>query len=174
VNWLDIILVIFLLIGLYKGFLNGFFVELASMIALVAAVYGSLYFSDFAGNYLRQELYWEETYISIASFAVTFLIIIIAITLAGKLLTKIINTAQLGLLNQFAGAVLGLAKVVFLASLLLMFANTAASEIDVLRNARERSLCYYYLEPVAPFVLPYIIEQAEEIDDYIRDDQEES
>lgn len=169
-NWLDIALLILLLIGVWKGFLNGFFVELASLIALIAAIYGSIYFSNYAGDYLRDQLDWDETYITIASFIITFLVIIFTISLLGKLLTKIINTARLGLINKLAGAIFGLLKISFIVSVLLMFVDTASPEIDVLGDTREESIVYPYLAPVAPAILPTLLEEAERIDRELREE----
>jgi len=172
-NWLDITLLIFLLIGLWKGVLNGFFVELSSFVALVAAIYGSIYFSNYAGDYLREQLDWDETYITIASFIITFLIIIITITLVGKALTKIINTAQLGLLNKIAGGIFGLIKIAFIASVLLMFINTAATELDLIEDTREESMVYPYIEPIAPEILPKLLEEADKLDESLRNQTSE-
>lgn len=171
-NLLDIILLIILLLGLWKGLLNGFFVELASLIALIAAIYGSIYFSNYAGDYLRTQLDWDETYITIASFIITFLVIIFTISFIGKVFTKAVNTARLGTINKLAGGVFGLLKIGFIASVLLMFIDTASEEIDLLGNTRDESFVYPYIAPIAPAVLPTLLEEAERIDRELRGDED--
>lgn len=173
-NWLDIAICILLLIGLWKGYLNGFFVELTSMIALIAAIYGSIYFSNYAGDWLRLQFDWEETYITIASFVVTFVVIIFVITYVGKLITKIIKTVQLSFINKLAGAVFGMVKMGFLASVILMFINTASGEFNLIpKDIKDNSLIYEHVEPVAPVLLPKILEEADRMDRRLRGDEEQ-
>ncbi|ARN78546.1 colicin V production protein [Nonlabens spongiae] len=174
-NWLDIAICILLLIGLWKGYLNGFFVELTSIIALIAAVYGSLYFSNYAGDWLRQQFEWEETYIAIASFIITFIVIIFVITYVGKLITKVIKTVQLSFLNKMAGGAFGTLKMAFLASVILMFINSASGEFHIIdKEIKEDSLIYSHIKPMAPLILPKILEEAENIDRRLRDEQNEA
>ncbi|MGB5980772.1 MAG: CvpA family protein [Nonlabens sp.] len=173
-NWLDIIICIFLLIGLWKGYLNGFFVELTSLIALIAAIYGSIYFSNYAGDWLREQFDWEETYIAIASFVITFVVIIFIITYIGKLITKVVKTVQLSFINKLAGAAFGLAKMGFLASVILMFINSASGEFNLIdKKIKEDSLIYAHIEPLAPFLLPKILEEADRVDRRLRGDDNE-
>ena len=170
-NWLYIIICIVLLIGLYKGYLNGFFVELTSLIALIAAIYGSIYFSNFAGDWLRVQVAWEDVYITIASFIVTFLVIIFVITYVGKLITKVIKTVNLSFINKIAGAAFGLVKMGFLASVILMFINSASGEFHIIgKDIKENSIVYGHIAPLAPFLLPKILEEADRVDRQLRGD----
>lgn len=172
-NWLDIVICIALLIGVWKGYLNGFFIELTSLIALIAAIYGSIYFSNYAGDWLRDQFEWEETYITIASFIITFIVIIFVITYVGKILTKVIKTVQLGFVNKLAGAVFGLVKMGFLASVILMFIQTASGEFHLLgKTTTDESIIYPHIEPLAPFLLPKILEEADRVDRRIRGTQQ--
>lgn len=172
-NWLDIAICILLLIGLWKGYLNGFFVELTSLIALIAAIYGAIYFSNYAGDWLREQFSWEESYITIASFIVTFIIIILVITYVGKIITQVIKTVQLSFINKLAGAAFGMVKMGFLASVILMFINTASGEYNIVPKAiEEESLIYTHIEPLAPFLLPKILEEADRMDRRLRGDEE--
>lgn len=173
-NWLDIALLIFLLIGFWKGYLNGFFVELTSLIALVAAIYGSIHFSNYAGDWLMSQTDWDDSTITIVSFIITFVVIILVITYAGKLVTKLVKTVQLSFLNKIAGAAFGLVKLAFIASVLLMFINSAAGEIEIIEpEVKDESLVYPYVEPVAPYLLPKILEEADELDRKIRGEEKE-
>ncbi len=172
-NWLDIAICILLLIGFWKGYLNGFFVELTSLIALVAAIYGSIYFSNYAGDWLREQFNWDEAYITIASFIITFVVIIFVITYVGKLITKVVKTVQLSFINKLAGAAFGMAKLGFVSSVLLMFINSAGGEFDLVpREIKENSIIYPHIEPLAPLLLPKILEEADRMDRRLRGDDE--
>ena len=108
---IDIVLGVFILFGLVRGLMKGFFVEVASLLALVAGVYGAIHFSDFAAEFLQDKTQWDEKTINITAFAITFVAIVLAISLAGKALTKLANFAALGILNKLLGGVFGALKI---------------------------------------------------------------
>ena len=56
---IDIVLGVILLIAGYLGFKKGLFVTLASLIGLVAGVYGAIYFSHYAADFLTQRFNWS-------------------------------------------------------------------------------------------------------------------
>ncbi|WP_194851664.1 CvpA family protein [Nonlabens antarcticus] len=168
-NWLDIALLLLLLLGFWKGFLNGFFVELTSLIALVAAIYGTIHFSNYAADWLLTNTEWEDSTITIVSFIITFGIIILMVTYVGKLVTKLVKTIQLGFLNKIAGGAFGLVKLAFIGSVILMFINSAAGEVDVVKTeTKDNSILYPLVEPVAPYLLPKIMEEADNLDKQLR------
>ena len=110
-NVLDIILAALLLFGLVRGFMKGLFVEVASLVALIAGVYGAIHFSNFAAEFLQSKTEWNEKTINITAFAITFVVIILTISLAGKALTKLADFAALGILNKLLGGVFGALKI---------------------------------------------------------------
>lgn len=170
-NYIDIILAILLLWGLFRGLKNGFFVELASLIALIAGIYGAIHFSYYAVDYLSEKVNWSAATINLAAFAITFIIIVVVITLAGKVLTKIADMAMLGMLNKILGALFGILKTAFILSVIIMFINSLHNSISFLdEETKEESVLYPYVQNVAPLVLPNILKEVEE---YNYDEQEE-
>ena len=91
--------------------MKGLFVEVASIAALILGVYGAIHFSDFAASFLMERVDWNENYVNITAFAITFIAIVIVIALAGKALTKIADFASLGILNKLLGGLFGALKV---------------------------------------------------------------
>ncbi|WAC00883.1 CvpA family protein [Lacinutrix neustonica] len=155
---IDIVLGALLLFGLVRGFTKGLFVEVASLVALVAGVYGAIHFSYFAAEFLQDKTEWEEKTINIVAFAITFVIIIVAIALAGKALTKLADFAALGILNKLLGGVFGLLKVGLILSVLLIVFNTLNSTITFVDEEHiENSLLYQPVKSIAPLIFPNII-----------------
>ena len=162
-NYLDIIIGIFLLLGLIKGLKNGFFVELASLIALIAGIYGAIHFSYYVVDFLSERVSWSENTINLASFVITFIIIVIIISLAGKILTKIADFAMLGLVNRILGGIFGIVKAAFIISVIIMFIaalNDRVSFID--EEVKNESILYQNVEMIAPMMLPNILKEVEE------------
>lgn len=160
-NTLDIILGIFLLLGLIRGFFNGFFVELAGLIALIAGVYGAIYFSDGTLTFLQTFINWEVEYLALLAFALTFILIVVAISLAGRLLTKMVDLMALGIVNKLLGGVFGLVKMAFLISVFFMFLNHMEF-MFIGKETRETSILYPPVAKIGPMLLPTVIERLSE------------
>jgi membrane protein required for colicin V production len=157
---LDIILGILLLLGLWKGFNNGLLIELASIVALIAGIYGAIHFSYIAGEYLTAQLNWEERYVTIMAFVVTFLIIVIAVHFASKLLTKIANVALLGLLNKIAGAAFGALKVAVIVGAILVFLSRANKNLRFIsEEAQNESILFNPIKEIGAVIFNTILRE---------------
>ncbi|WP_405199999.1 CvpA family protein [Christiangramia sp. LLG6405-1] len=164
-NTVDIVLGIFLLYGLVRGFFRGFLTELASLVGLVAGIYGAIHFSYYAGEFLSQHVDWDIEIINLASLAITFLIIIFVVSLVGKMLTKVADFAALGIVNKLLGAIFGLMKSAFVASVIIMFFMTSNKTLEFVETETiEESVLYEPVAVIAPIILPSIIKQVKEKD----------
>jgi membrane protein required for colicin V production len=154
-NTFDIIIAAILLFGFIRGLMKGFFVELASLVSLIAGVYGAIHFSYFVGNFLQDKVEWEERYISIIAFAITFVAIVIVISLLGKLFTKVADFASLGILNKLLGGAFGALKLGLIVSVLLIVFDKLNSTIPfVNKENTEDSILYEPVKNLAPMVFP--------------------
>jgi membrane protein required for colicin V production len=157
-NALDIILLAFLAFGLVRGFLRGFFVEIASLVALVAGVYGAFHFSNFAAEILNEKVDWNENTINIVAFVGTLIIIVLAIALAGKALTKMADFAALGLINKLLGAFFGGLKIAVILSVLLIVFEKMNRNIPFTKEAdKAGSELYKPVKSIIPLIFPNLI-----------------
>nr|WP_321228990.1 CvpA family protein [uncultured Psychroserpens sp.] len=163
---IDIILGALLLFGLIRGVMKGLFVEVASLVALVAGVYGAIHFSNFAAEFLDSRLDWEEKYINIVAFAVTFVIIVLIIALAGKALTKLADFAALGIINKLLGGVFGALKIGLILSILLIVFDNMNNAIPFAdKEDLEDSILYKPVKGLAPLIFPGILNKGKEDSD---------
>lgn len=159
-NYIDIILAILLLWGLIRGYSKGLFVSLASLVALIAGIYIAVHFSDIAGGYLSQYVDWQDGAMKLAAFAITFITIVILVSLAGKLLTKIADFAHLGILNKLLGAAFSALKFAFIASVVIMFLDAGNRTLNVIpQETLNSSILYPPVRKFAPMVLPSILNE---------------
>ena len=155
---LDIVLGILLVWGLWKGLKNGLFVEIASIIALIAGIYGAIHFSYIAGDYLAENMQWNERYMNIASFIITFIAIVVIVHIAGKLLTKVADFAMLGLLNKIAGALFGALKVAVILGALLVFFDRMNNTLNFIsEDAKKESILYEPVKEIGAFVFNKVL-----------------
>ncbi|MDP5158253.1 MAG: CvpA family protein [Flaviramulus sp.] len=155
---IDIVLGGLILFGLVRGFMKGLFVEVASLVALFAGVYGAIHFSNFAAEFLENKTEWNEKTINITAFAITFIIIVLAIALAGKALTKLADFAALGIINKLIGGVFGALKIVIVLSVILNVFDKMNTTITFIDDAHtENSLLYKPIKSLVPLIFPSIL-----------------
>ena len=162
-NVIDLVLGVFLLFGLVRGLMRGFFVELASLIALVAGIFIAVHFSYLLKDLLLPFISWEEKYLQLLAFALTFILVVVLISLLGRLLTKFSNLIALGLVNKLLGGIFGFLKMAFLLSILLLFFGSVNREGAIIEQEKiEMSVLYGPVEKIVPFLLPTVLEHAQE------------
>lgn len=157
-NVFDIVILVILLFGIVKGFMKGLFIEVASLVALIGGIWGAIHFSYFVGDFLEESVTWSEKKISLAAFAITFVLIIIVVSMLGKFLTKLADLAALGLVNKILGAVFGFVKIGLVLSIVFVFfhrLNATISFVD--EETLEESVLYETVKSIAPAIFPSII-----------------
>lgn len=160
---IDIVLGALLLFGLIRGAMKGLFVEIASLVALVLGVYGAIHFSGFAADFLESKVDWNEKTINIVAFAITFVIIVLAISLAGKALTKLADFAALGIINKLAGGVFGALKIGLILSVLLIVFNKLNKTLPFMeQDDLDESILYEPVKSLAPMIFPNLIKSETE------------
>lgn len=155
---IDIVLGALILFGLVRGLMKGLFVEVASLIALVAGVYGAIHFSNFVGDFLQTKTDWNEKAIKIVAFAITFVIIVMAIGLAGKALTKLADFAALGIINKLAGGLFGALKIALILSVVLNIFDKMNNTITFVdKDSIDETVLYKHVKSLLPTVFPNLL-----------------
>jgi membrane protein required for colicin V production len=169
-NIFDIVITVFLLFGFVRGIMKGLFIEVASLVALIGGVWGSIHFSYFIGDFLKESVSWSEKQISLAAFAITFILIIVVVSLLGKFLTKLADLAALGLINKAFGGVFGLVKIGLVLSIVFIFFDRMNSTISFIdKETLEESILYKPVKSIAPTIFPSIIKEDGIDEDIIND-----
>lgn len=150
-NYLDIFIVCVLVFGFFRGFIKGLIMELSSLFAIVLGAYGSLKFSDLtldwvSLNFSSQIENIDDNYLKIASFAFTFLIIIVFVSVIGKGLTRVVKMVSLGLINKTLGGLFGAIKYVLILSFFFVFFENLNSTLFLIDESFFESTLLY--EPI--------------------------
>ena len=88
------------------------------------------------------------------SFAVTFILIVIAVFALAKLLQKLIKAVALGTVNKIAGAVFGALKFTLILSIILNLINNINTELNFIEPEMQNSSLLY--KPVCKVALTLI------------------
>ena len=152
---IDIILGCLLLYGLVRGFWNGFFIEIASLLSLLLGIFIAIKFSSFAQSLLSSHVSWSPKTIQITAFALTFIAVVIGLSILAKFLTTISKFAGLGIFNKIAGAFFGLLKTILLISVALHFFQKMNSKASfVSKEQLVKSILYYPTLEVSGKIYP--------------------
>ncbi len=152
-NHLDIILAIPLLWFAYKGFRKGLVIELTSLVALLLGIYMAIHFSDITATYLSEWFNIQGKYISIVSFSLTFIGVVILVYFVGKLIEKFVDILLLGLVNKALGMLFGLLKMALVLSTFIYILNSIS--INILpKQSCDQSMLFRPIERLVPALLP--------------------
>jgi membrane protein required for colicin V production len=158
-NIFDVIILIILLYGLIKGFIKGFIIEVAGIIALILGVTGSFKFARILEVSLNSYVDWSPKTIQIASFIILFIIIIYAVSLLAKMITKTLKIIALGIINRIFGGIFGLLKwCVILSSFVLV--SQEINEIITLipDKTLKDSVSYNLLDKLGGFLFDWVMQ----------------
>ena len=114
-------------------------------------------FSDFTSELIIKKFEVSGQYLPVLSFAVTFIVIVIAVHLLAKMLNKLIDAIALGVVNRLLGVLFSLLKTGFIVSIILVLLNKVDSKYNFIPNdTKENSLLYKPLSNFAPMIFPYL------------------
>ena len=107
---LDIIILIFLLIGAINGYRKGFLMEVISLSAFFIAIILGIKLLDWGIATLSTYIAGYDHVIPVIAFAMIFIVVIGLMNLLGKAVKRVLDMTLLGGLDDLAGAVMGVLK----------------------------------------------------------------
>lgn len=156
-SFIDIVIGVLLIMSMFKGIKNGLFVELASLVSLILGIYVAIKFSYLAKIMLSAIVHWNPKTIQIIAFIITFLIIVVAISVLAKFLTSVADFAQLGVINKLGGGFFCLLKTILVLSIFLnLFEKINYNNIIAKKETLDKSLFYRPVQKTAGFIYPSI------------------
>ncbi len=154
---IDIVIIVPLIWAAYRGFKKGLIIEVSSLIALGLGVWGAIHFSDYIAEIITGKV--EDKYVPLASFTVTFILIVASVFVLGRILEKFINLIQLKLVNKAAGAGFGVIKVLLIISVILVIINSYDEQLNLIpQEVKDESALYYPLSDFSQTVIPALKE----------------
>lgn len=156
-NYVDAIILVVWALSIGVGIFKGFIKQLFGILALVLACYCSYKFSGIVTGKLSEWFDWQGDGVRIVAFVATFCVVLLLVSLLGRLLDKIARVALLGWVNRLLGGVFGwiegnLVLVILLYLLKLLdgiFPFLPEKEIST-------SVLYPYVEKFASLIVPYL------------------
>lgn len=144
----DIVILIVLAIGAISGYRRGFLMELFFLVALVLGVFLGFRLMGMGVEYLSKEFNADTQVLPYISFAIIFVLVLVGVTLVGRVIKNTVDQTFLGKVDSAAGSLLGILKHAFAVSVIIWLIevfNVAPPE-----SWKEDSVLYPLAAKVAP------------------------
>jgi membrane protein required for colicin V production len=149
---LDIIFIALLLYAVVSGIRRGVVVQIAQLLSVLLGIYGAYKFSHLTAVLLR-DWGFNAPNGGTAAFFCTFIIVVIAVVLLGKVVHRLVQAVMMGWLNRLMGAIFAVGKVLFLTSVALVIIEG----LDFLPQKQvNESKMYAPVAAFAPAVCKYL------------------
>ena len=149
----DIILVIVLVIGISAGYRTGFVKGLLDVLGIIIGVVAALTLSNGLVGLITSMGVNESEYLLIIIALVIFIVVMVIFSMIAEFLRTILKALFLKKVDGIAGAVLGLAKVIFFISLFFWI----SSQFGFLTEEREKSKVLAVIQPYAENTYAYMV-----------------
>lgn len=147
-GFIDIVLGVFLVLGLIKGLRNGLIVEFASFISFFVGIYIAVKFSSLLG---------DSKTAKVTAFIIILILVMIGICLLAKVLSKIASSLFLGGVNKIGGAFFAVLKtILFLGVILSLFQKVNINNTLISKKTQENSLLFNPILKTSEFMLPVL------------------
>lgn len=169
----DIIIGVFILLAIWSGWKKGFVYQIVSFIAVLIGIYAASRFWHFTFDFIQSKLDWDTNILKYVSVILTAVLVVLAVVLIGKLLSKLIEVTVFGVFDKLLGALFSLLEVVVVLSFLVFGINYFFPKNDFFSKEKiDQSYTLPYIEPIAVKISEWIDcsktiidENQEEIDD---------
>ena len=164
-NYLDIIIAVILFLFGWKGLRRGLIIEVVTLLAFGVGIYGAMHFSEFTAEHLVEFIEVNPKYLNTIAFVLTFVLLVIAVNLIGRLVSKAVKAMNLGFFDRLGGFVIGVAKGVLLCSALVLVLNNLQAFGLVKEEVKKESYLYPYVEEA----VPYLYQGFDLVKDFVKD-----
>ena len=118
-NYIDLIIIVFVLYFAYRGAKRGVVWGIASLLSLVVGAYCAINFSFLLEEKIRKHLSQYAEISSVISFVTMFLIVFVFFKLSGYVVKKLVKSLHMGFFDKFFGMIFGASKIALILSILL-------------------------------------------------------
>ena len=156
INWVDLIVIIFLIRGGYIGLSRGFSVELFKVLGAIASSVLSLLYYNKLGLWLSSHSFLSLEVADFLSFVILFFTLLFIFKAVRVLLFRILHLELFCGLERWGGLILGIGRSIVFASLFL-FTLTLLPVTYLKQSVENESFSGPYLKDVAPQVVKFIV-----------------
>ena len=154
---LDIILLVCFLPGIIRGLSKGFLEQALALVGIVLSVWAAFRFSGLVATWLKPYVDFSETTVNVIAFALILIVMSLVVLLVAKLLTKVVEMAMMGWLDQLLGLVFALAVNALVIGVFIVLFDTINVKFNLVKpEVLDGSVVYTALRDLCYLVFPYL------------------
>ena len=156
-NWIDILILLPLLVGLVRGLMRGFISEVIAVAVVILGALGARFLAPLLSGAILTLFAWPQGVCEVVAYVVIFLVIAILLSIIGKMLTKLIRAIHLGLANRILGGAFGIIKYGVFVLIAVFILNKTNEEYHYLDESPvvKSSVLYPKMVHIADAVLSF-------------------
>ena len=155
-TWLDIVILLPLLVGIVRGVMRGLITEVIAILAVILGFIGAKLWGQVFSSWLLNQFTWPQPVCDAVAYALLFLAIAVALTIAGKLLSKLLKAISLAWVNRLLGATFGLLKWGLIVLAIVFCVNKLDQQFNFIQpELKQQSIIYPEAVKLADMALDY-------------------
>ena len=152
-NTFDIVVLILLGVSAVTGFFKGLITMLTSLVAILLGAWLTMKFSYVTGGFLQSHFNFDGQYVTVASFVITFLIVVLGVHLLGRTIASLVKAISLGWADKILGVVFSVLRSAFIISAIVSALNSFGPASSIFSDdMKHDSVLFDKIAPIAPFV----------------------
>ncbi|MBR5644919.1 MAG: CvpA family protein [Salinivirgaceae bacterium] len=152
-NIFDIVVLILLGVAAVTGFFKGLITMLTSLVAILLGAWLTMKFSYITGGFLQAHFNFDGQYVTVASFVITFLIVVVGVHLLGRTIGSLVKAIALGWADKILGVVFSVLRSAFIISAIVSALNSFGPSSSLFSDEmKQESVLFNKITPIAPFV----------------------
>lgn len=152
-NTFDIVVLILLGVSAVTGFFKGLITMLTSLVAILLGAWLTMKFSYVTGGFLQSHFNFDGQYVTVASFVITFLIVVLGVHLLGRTIASLVKAISLGWADKILGVIFSVLRSAFIISAIVSALNSFGPASSIFSNEMKHdSVLFDKIAPIAPFV----------------------
>lgn len=169
----DLLFLVPLVYGGWRGYYRGAMLQAISILVMLLLVYVATLFGGSVGGWLHRAFSWNLLHWQMALFFFAFVVFAFVNHVTNRYLVRYSNPAEFRSTYRFVGAFLGVFRLVFMVSVLVVLFNQLSDKPKYMKAndlqphlardtsnfiymLRNRTLLYRPALSVAPFVFPFL------------------
>ncbi|WP_421892658.1 CvpA family protein [Marinoscillum sp.] len=152
-NYLDIFFLVVFIIGGIKGYMKGFIIEIFSFFAFFVGLFVAIELTiPVANRFFDSSDYYQL--LTVGVFVILFLIAVLLINLAAKIIKKAVDLTFMGFFDNILGALAGIFKWAFIVSVFFWVFDSIGVRLP--SEQSDGSLIFPYIESIGPKTFEWI------------------
>jgi membrane protein required for colicin V production len=150
---IDIFFFVILFFAIIRGWKKGLILALFSLVCGLIGLAAAVKLSAVLATHMKSDLHMTNRWLPFIAFILVFVLVILIIQWAGRLLEKLISLAMLEWLNKLGGILLFILLYLSIYSIILFYGTQSQL---ITKQAMEDSHFYSLVAPFGPAIIRFI------------------